>query len=128
VEILKMIELAEAQVATENIPERSAVEATLNYLADASERPVLYTYDPPPGVPRMSGSFESRPVLIHNGRLEESSLDQQGFQLVRQETAVHDFYDREEIEQVYYPEVEAPVEGSYRCGEGNSLRSPGTQY
>jgi hypothetical protein len=52
VEILKMIELAEVQVATENIPERSAVEATLNYLAYASERPVLYTYDPPPGVPR----------------------------------------------------------------------------
>jgi hypothetical protein len=34
------------------------------------------------------------------------SLDKQGFQLVGQETAVHDFYDRAEVEKVYYPEIE----------------------
>jgi hypothetical protein len=44
-------------------------------------------------------------VLIRNARLaEELSLDRQGFQLVGQETAVHDFYDRTEVEMVYYPD------------------------
>src|SRR6185437_9787715 len=48
-----------------------------------------------------------RSILIRNARLgEELSLDLQGFQLIRQETAVHDFYDRAEVETIYYPEIE----------------------
>jgi len=46
-------------------------------------------------------------VLIRNSRFgEEPSLDRQGFRLVRQQTAVRDFYDREEVKKVYYPEIE----------------------
>ncbi|HTT76125.1 MAG TPA: hypothetical protein VMF50_09125 [Candidatus Binataceae bacterium] len=45
-------------------------------------------------------------VLIHNARLAvELSLDKQGFELVRHETAVEDFYDRTEVQKVYYPEI-----------------------
>ena len=66
----------------------------------------LYTYEPLLGIPRTTGKSEPRSVLIRNARLgEELSLDRQGFQLVRQETAVHDFYDRTEVEMVYYPEI-----------------------
>ena len=98
--------LAQSRVSAENIPIGSFVQTILNYLVDASEKPVLYTYEPPPGIPKSTGKSEPRSVLIRNARLEEElSLDQQGFQLVRQETAVHDFYDREEVKSVYYAEI-----------------------
>jgi hypothetical protein len=100
--------LMESEASTEKIPVGSFVEATLNYLADGSEKPIIYTYEPPAGIPRMTGKSEPRSVLIRNARLaEELSLDKQGFQLVHHETAVRDFYDREEVEKVYYPEIEA---------------------
>lgn len=86
----------------------NTVEATLNYLADASERPVYYAYEPPAGTPRSTGKFEPHSVPIHNARkvLDELSLDRQGFALVHQLSAVRDFYDPEEVRSVYYPEVE----------------------
>jgi hypothetical protein len=85
-----------------------AIEASLNYLADNSERPVNYVYEPPTGVPRHSGRYVQRRVPIRNGRkiLPELSLDKQGFMLTRHETAVKDFYDTEEIKAVYFPEIE----------------------
>jgi hypothetical protein len=86
----------------------SAVEATLNYLADGSERPVYYAYEPPAGTPRTTGTFVPQSVKIHNARevLGDLSLDRQGFALVHQDSAVHDFYDQDEVKRVYYPEVE----------------------
>jgi hypothetical protein len=55
----------------------------------------------------MTGKSEAHSVLIRDGRLaDELSLDRQGFQLVHQETAVRDFYDRAEVEKIYYPEIE----------------------
>jgi hypothetical protein len=102
-----MSQLMEGHVSAENIPAKSFVQATLNYLVDGSERPAIYTYEPPPGTPKTTGKFEPRPVVIRNARLgEEPSLDLQGFRLVHQQTAVRDFYDREEVEKVYYPEIE----------------------
>jgi hypothetical protein len=100
--------LTESHVSSENNQTGRFVEATLNYFAEASEKPVIYTYEPSPGVPRTTGKPEAHSVLIRNARLaEELALDRQGFQLVHQETAVHDFYDRAEVEKVYYPEIEA---------------------
>src|ERR1700752_1887857 len=102
-----MSQLTEGHVSMEDIPAKSFVQATLNYLVDGSERPAIYTYEPPPGTPKTTGKFEPRPVVIRNARLgEEPSLDLQGFRLVHQQTAVRDFYDREEVEKVYYPEIE----------------------
>jgi hypothetical protein len=55
----------------------------------------------------MTGKSEAHSVLIRDGRLaDELSLDRQGFQLVHQETVVRDFYDRAEVEKIYYPEIE----------------------
>ena len=99
--------LRESHVSTENNPIGGFVEATLNYFAEASEKPVIYTYEPSPGTPRMTGKSEAHSVLIRDGRLaDELSLDRQGFQLVHQETVVRDFYDRAEVEKIYYPEIE----------------------
>jgi hypothetical protein len=102
-----MSELSESHVSAENLPAGSFVEASLNYFAESSQKPVIYLYEPPPGVPRTTGKSESHSVPIRNARLEgDLSLDRHGFQLVRQETEVHDFYDPREVEEVYYPEIE----------------------
>ncbi len=84
------------------------VQGSLNYIEDSTEKPVYYAYEPPPGVPRQTGRFEPKSVAIGKARplLQELSLDKQGFELVRHETSVNDFYDREEVQRVYYPEIE----------------------
>ena len=85
-----------------------SVVASLNYLAEATPKPVNYAYDPPVGVPRQSGNHMAQNVAIHNGRevLGELSLDTNGFVLANHETVVRDFYDPDEVKSVYYPEVE----------------------
>jgi hypothetical protein len=84
------------------------VNARLNYLADATPKPVNYAYDPPAGIPRRSGKYVERSVSVRNGRemLNKLSLDTNGFVLTEHETAVKDFYDPDEVKSVYYPEVE----------------------
>jgi hypothetical protein len=87
-----MNQVTEGHVSAENIPVGSFVQATLNYLIDASEKPVIYTYEPPSEIPKTTGKFEPQSVLIRNARLGGAlSLDRQGFQLVHQQTAVRDF-------------------------------------
>jgi hypothetical protein len=88
--------------------EIEVVNAQLNYLAEATPKPVNYAYDPPAGVPRSSGKHVAQSVAIRNGRevLDKLSLDTNGFVLTPHETAVRDFYDSEEVKSVYYPEVE----------------------
>jgi hypothetical protein len=84
------------------------VNARLNYLAEATPKPVNYAYEPPAGVPRRSGKYTAQSVSIRNGRemLGRLSLDTNGFVLTEHETAVKDFYDPDEVKSVYYPEVE----------------------
>ncbi len=88
--------------------ETRAVNAQLNYLAEATPKPVNYAYDPPAGVPSRSGKYVRQSVAIRDGRevLSKLSLDRNGFVLTEHETAVKDFYDPEEVKSVYYPEVE----------------------
>ncbi|MFO1159683.1 MAG: CmcJ/NvfI family oxidoreductase [Reyranellaceae bacterium] len=87
------------------------VEASVPYLADLSLKPV--TYNPPigEGVARRVGNYRDFKVRIHDGRLllKDLSLDRQAFILTPHETAVSDFYDRDEVRCIYEPEVEALV-------------------
>ena len=87
------------------------IEAPMNYLVDTGEKPVSYTYAPPPGVPAQSGKIVKQTIAVINGRplAGEITLDEQGFMLTESPTAVHDFYDNEEVRRVYYPEVERLV-------------------
>jgi len=84
------------------------VEAELNYLAPTTERPRTYTYDPPPNVPRSTATNSAHKVLIRDARpiVSELTLDQHGFGVVRHRSAARDFYDDDEVKQVYYPEAE----------------------
>jgi hypothetical protein len=99
--------LTESNAAVESVPGASFVQGTLNYIAESPEKSVIYTYEPPPRIPRTTGKSEPHSVLIRNARLAEHlSLDREGFQLVHHEAAVQDFYDRVEVQDIYYPEIE----------------------
>jgi len=94
----------------------AAIEADLNYLRNTGQRPVNYTYDPPPGVPRNSGEVDTRRVPIRNARLAspagDLSLDRSGFQLLQHRSALDsadDYTSEARIRAVYYPEVEAAL-------------------
>jgi hypothetical protein len=83
-------------------------EAVLNYLASTSERPRTYTYDPPAEEPRTNVRNVEVEVPIRDARpiIGEITLDRQGFELVKHRSAVHDFYDDDEVKRVYYGEAE----------------------
>jgi hypothetical protein len=92
-------------------PAAGSVDAPLTFLADAKVKPA--TYNPPPGtgVPRRVGNYGRFVTRISDARpiAPQLSLDREGFILRRHETEVRDFYDKAEVERVYYPEVEALV-------------------
>ena len=92
----------------EKIEALSFVTADLNYLAPSRNRPRTYTFEPPPGEPKTNTVPEPHALPIHDVRpiAESVSLDREGFALVRQDSAVRDFYDDEEVKRVYYPEAE----------------------
>jgi hypothetical protein len=85
------------------------VNATLHYLHRTERKPFVYMIEPPEGVPAAWGEIHTLPdVRVHNARLlpQPASLDGQGFALHIHETAVRDFYDPQEIADIYYPEIE----------------------
>jgi hypothetical protein len=85
----------------------TSVDAELNYLAPTTERPRTYTYDPPPNVPQTTAVNVSRKIPIRDARpiLGDFKLDQHGFELVEHRSAVHDFYDDDEVKGTYYSEA-----------------------
>jgi hypothetical protein len=90
----------------------SHIEGSLLYLADPAEMPVTTDlYEPPPDALGWPGRSRRYTVPIRDGRpvIQELSLDKQGFVLVRNQTAVANFYDEPEVRAVYYPEVERLV-------------------
>jgi hypothetical protein len=89
----------------------SAVAAPLTYLVPTGERPVNYNHEPPPGVPWRTGRYVAHNVPIFDGRAsaERFSVDVQGFELRRHETAIRDFYDKGEVKSRYHAEVEEIV-------------------
>ena len=83
------------------------VDAVLNYIAPTPEKPRSYTFDPPPGVERISAKYENHTLRIHDLRPAAAalSLDEEGFLLVPHRSAVRDFYDDAEVRTAYYPEI-----------------------
>lgn len=84
------------------------VEANLNYLVPMAEKPVNYTYEPPSGTSRSNTAYEIHKLRIYNARSirEDILLDREGFAFTQHNTNVRDFYDEDEVRQVYYPEAE----------------------
>ena len=100
-----------------NIESLPFVTAELNYLAPTEGKPRTYAYDPPPGEPKSTALPEPHKVPIFDARLiaNSLSLDREGFALVRQPTAVRDFYDDKQIRDVYYPAAEAFLKATLKA-------------
>jgi hypothetical protein len=78
-----------------------------------------------------TGKCREHPVTIRNARPagEAFTLDSAGFQLVRHHTRVTDFYDMEQVENIYPGEIEALLKGltgaDLVLDLGTTLRSAG---
>ncbi|SDH94636.1 hypothetical protein SAMN05216466_11539 [Paraburkholderia phenazinium] len=83
------------------------IVASLSYLAPTHKRPVSYTYDPPPGVPRENCAYDSHnmPIADARGLREGTSIDREGFELWDAPSTVKDFFDEEAVRTIYYPEA-----------------------
>ncbi len=88
------------------------VTGEIVYLARTAEKPHTYTYDPPAGVPKTNIVSEPHSVPIFDMRpvADGLTLDVQGFALVPAPTAVTDFYDEAQLQEIYYPEAENLVQ------------------
>src|ERR1043166_2519750 len=100
-----MAEVAELDTAADT------VEATVNYLKDTGETPWTYSGGEGSTEVRSSSTPDPRRVTIRNGRPHAGGfvLERDGFRFVRQDTAMRDFLDAEEVKRVYYPEMEALI-------------------
>jgi hypothetical protein len=87
------------------------LEATVNYLADMEERPAYYLYPPPEGVRWRNTRGNRRRLPMHDARalVPPPSLEREGFELARLETAAADLYDPEAVRGTYFGEVEGLV-------------------
>src|SRR5262249_32019045 len=98
-----MAEVAELDTAPDTI------EATVNYLKDTGEMPWTYSGGEGSTEVRSSSTSDPRRVTMHNGRSHAGRfvLERDGFCFVRQDTAMRDFLNPDEVKRVYYPEMEA---------------------
>lgn len=84
------------------------VIAEIPYTVDTGEKLVNETFGPNNIRRRRTGTPDWRRMTIENGRpyASEFLLDRNGFMLVEHKTAVKDFFDQQQLESVYHPEVE----------------------
>jgi hypothetical protein len=85
--------------------------AEIVYTVDTGEKLVNETFGPNNIRRRTSGSERQHPMEIRDGRpaRKEFSLDENGFVFVDHNSAVKDFFDPQQLESVYYPELERLV-------------------
>ncbi len=100
-------------VIDEAIEDLTTVRAVLKYTRNTGVRPVNYTFEPPPGVPRNSGEIDARTVTINDARrVNGLELDVSGFELLGHRSSLTDwdaFRDAERVKAVDYPEVTAAL-------------------
>jgi hypothetical protein len=85
------------------------VSAALTFIARSDAKPVFHSAAYTGGAPQVFFDTERHTVLIRDMRPLEGalSLEREGFELLRDRTAVRDLYDDDALERVYYPEIEA---------------------
>jgi hypothetical protein len=85
------------------------VRAALTFITPQDTKPAFHSSALTGGAPRVFFDTERHDVLIRDmwPLIDALSLDREGFELLRHETAVSDLYDDAAIEHVYYPEIEA---------------------
>lgn len=95
----------------DKIEDLASVEALLTYLVNTEVAPV--TYATAAGADRIEseGNYADHNCTIHDARPIAGglTLDREGFALVPHATKVRDFYDEDETNRVYVPELEELV-------------------
>ena len=91
--------------------EAAVTYAPLLFLRPMAERPVVYQYDPPPGVPVRTGQYDAHVVTIADARpiAATLSLDVEGFALLQAPSAFDLFDDEAAIRSLYYGQVERQI-------------------
>ena len=86
----------------------AAVSAPLTFITPQDTKPAFESSAVTGGAPRVFFDTERHTVAIHDMRpfAGAFSLDREGFELLHHQT-VADLYDDDEVESVYYPEIEA---------------------
>jgi hypothetical protein len=89
----------------------SIVTSKVQYLASADEGRTATFYASEAGVgefTQQGAKFASFEVAVRNGRddMNTFDIDKQGFQLVEHTSAVKDFRDDQQVQDVYYKEIE----------------------
>ncbi len=84
------------------------VEATLRFVVDTGVTPIVYPSEGGGPVERQTGQYIQQAVTITDARQirEQLSIDQQGFEMLRRQTRVQDFYSDDELSAVYERELE----------------------
>ncbi len=92
-------------------PGTSFIEADLVYTVDTGVKPVNETMADGDMSRRIIGKVESHKMVIRDGRpvRDQFALDVTGFEFINHDTAVSDFFDKEQITSVYYPEIETLI-------------------
>lgn len=89
------------------------VEATMNYVDDSEVRPVTYIAEMGESN-RREEVADPRTVPVHDARAlaGELTLDRNGLAFLREASAVTNFQDPDQIENIYNPEVERQVKAA----------------
>ena len=88
-----------------------SVEVPVKYLANDKDLAVYIASRGGGDITEHKGNYINQQVVIHNGRKSDKNfnLDEQGFTLISGHSMVDDFYDDEEIADVYENEVKTLV-------------------
>jgi hypothetical protein len=85
-----------------------AVTVEIPYTLDSGETLVNESFGPKNTHGRRTGTVERKAMTVLNGRMltEELSLENQGLVFVEHKTKVTDFFDENQLKNIYYPEIE----------------------
>ncbi|HEY5210255.1 MAG TPA: CmcJ/NvfI family oxidoreductase [Stellaceae bacterium] len=92
-------------------PAPDTIETSVNYYRDTGETPYTWSGGTGSTEVRSSGNLAPHRVTMHNGRRHAggSVLERDGFHFRPHDTRMRDFFDADEIQRVYYPEMEALI-------------------
>ena len=82
-----------------------ATHGTLTYIIRQDEKPYFLSSALTGGEPEVHFKTELHTVPINDMRSIDADVDREGFALLRSQTAVSDFYDQDQVEAVYEPEL-----------------------
>lgn len=91
-----------------------SIKAHLTYCVDTGVKPVNETVGQGNLQPKYTGMSEKHLVTLYNGRLtqDQFDLDDHGFEFVNHCTGVSDFFDQDELKNIYYPEIEQLIKNT----------------